>query len=249
MNNPVTSLWLIQSEFNNYKLANYRNSPVGGKWVNNFYLQPVLPVNLTKDLSLITRPIITVYQSVPHPTPTGVKRTTDFGDTVLAQVISPMNTDPWIIAAGPTWIFPTAGSDFTGQGKWQLGPAIGGGYISNRMMIAAFAQQWWSIAGDSDRKRTSQMNLLPLVYYFFGDGWSVGYSGNIIADWKAPHKDVWTVPVGLSLGKVVMFGKLPVQIRAAGQYMPVRPDGGTKWNVQLQITPIIPKLIKNPLFQ
>ena len=83
------------------------------------------------------------------------------------------------MAAGPTWIFPTAGSDFTGQGKWQVGPAVGGGYITNKFMIAALAQQWWSFAGDADRKHTNQVNILPLVYCFFGDGWSVGYSGNI----------------------------------------------------------------------
>jgi hypothetical protein len=40
-----------------------------------------------------------------------------------------------------------------------------------------------------------------------------------------------------------------VQIRGAGQYIPIRPDGGPKWNVQLQITPIIPKLIKGTIFK
>jgi hypothetical protein len=249
INNPVTSLWQLQFQFNNYKLETGDSNPESGKWVNNLYFQPVLPVSLTKDINLITRPVITLFQSVPHPTLTGDdERTTAFGDTILATVLSPAGTEPWIVAAGPTWIFPTAGSDFTGQGKWQVGPAVGGGYITDKFMIAALVQQWWSFAGDADRRDTNQMNILPLIYRFFGDGWSVGYSGNILADWKARSDDVWTVPIGLSVGKVIMLGKLPVQVQIAGQYFAVRPEGGPEWNVQLQVTPVIPRLIKKTLF-
>ena len=255
MTNPVTDLWMIQFEFNNFKLEKDALSPVSGKWVNSLYFQPVLPVSLTKDLSLITRPVVTVYQSVPYPTgisPTGVVKTdrkTAFGDTILAQVVSPKLPEPWIFAAGPTWIFPTAGSDLTGQGKWQLGPAVGGGVVTPKYMVAGLVQQWWSFAGKDDRKSTSQMAILPLVYAFWGDGWSVGYSGQIQVDWKARHGDRWTVPAGLALGKVVKFGILPVQIRAGAQYIPIRPEFGPKWNFTLQITPLIPRLIKNAIFE
>jgi hypothetical protein len=250
ISNPVTSIWQLQFQFNNVKLESGDLNPVSGKWVNNLYFQPVMPVSLTKDLNLITRPVITLYNSVPHPTATGgTERTTTFGDMILATVLSPAHTEPWIFGVGPTWIFPTAGSDFTGQGKWQVGPAVGGGYITDKFMIAALVQQWWSFAGDADRRDTNQMNILPLIYRFFGDGWSVGYSGNILADWKASSGEKWTVPLGLSVGKVVMFGRLPVQVQIAGQYFVERPTGGPKWNVQLQVTPVIPRLIKKTLFQ
>ena len=138
ISNPVTSIWQLQFQFNNVKLESGDLNPVSGKWVNNLYFQPVMPVSLTKDLNLITRPVITLYNSVPHPTATGgSERTTTFGDMILAQVLSPAGTEPWIWGVGPTWIFPTAGSDFTGQGKWQVGPAVGGGYITDKFMIAA----------------------------------------------------------------------------------------------------------------
>jgi hypothetical protein len=249
ISNPVTNIWQLQFQFNNIKLESGDLNPVSGKWVNNLYFQPVMPVSLTKDLNLITRPVITLYNSVPHPTATGgSERTTTFGDMILATVLSPAHTEPWIFGVGPTWIFPTAGSDFTGQGKWQVGPAVGGGYITNKFMIAALVQQWWSFGGDSDRENTSQINILPLIYRFFGDGWSVGYSGNILADWKAPSGEKWTVPLGLSIGKVIKFGMLPVQVQIGGQYFVERPEFGPKWNVQLQVTPVIPRLIKKTLF-
>ncbi len=250
ISNPVTSIWQLQFQFNNEKLESRSLDPLSGKWVNNLYFQPVLPVSLTNDLNLVTRPVMTLYQSVPYPTATGsVQRTTTLGDTILATVLSPAHTEPWIWGVGPTWIFPTATSDLTGQGKWQVGPAVGGGYITSKFMVAALVQQWWSFAGDADRKRTNQMNVLPLIYSFFGEGWSVGYSGSILADWTARGSDVWTVPLGLSIGKVIKIGILPVQVQVGSQYFVEKPQGGPKWNFQLQVTPVIPRLITKTLFQ
>jgi hypothetical protein len=61
---------------------------------------------------------------------------------------------------------------------------------------------------------------------------------------------VWTVPVGLGLAKVVKLGRLPVKLQLAVQYMPVHPRiSGQEWNVQVSITPVLPKLIKGVLFQ
>jgi hypothetical protein len=122
LSNPITSLWSLTFQFNNYRLEN-------GQWNNNLQFQPVLPVSLTKDLNLITRPVIPLYNSVPHETAPGeFDRTTGFGDIILLELLSPAHTGHWILGAGPTFIFPTATSDFTGQGKWQAGPAFVVGY-------------------------------------------------------------------------------------------------------------------------
>jgi hypothetical protein len=245
ISNPVTSLWQLQFQFNNLELEDGNGFPTDGEQVNNLYFQPVMPVSLTKSINLITRPVITVYNSVPYPTgPSSTERESTFGDMIMANVLSPAGLEPWIVGIGPTWIFPTAGSDYTGQGKWQVGPAGGAGYITKKFMVAAFAQQWWSFAGDDDREETSQLNLLPLIYYFFESGWSVGYSGTILADWKADAGEKGTVPLGLSVGKVAFLGRLPVQFQVAGQHFVERPTGGPEWNVQFQVTPVIPKLIR-----
>jgi hypothetical protein len=94
------------------------------------------------------------------------------------------------------------------------------------------------------------MNLQPIASIFFGDGWNIGYSGNILANFNATPGDVWTVPIGLGVGEVVKFGRLPVKLQLAVQYMPVHPRIlGQEWNVQVQITPVLPKLIKGTLFE
>ena len=77
------------------------------------------------------------------------------------------------------------------------------------------------------------MNLQPIATYFLGEGLSIGYSGNILANWTAAPGSVWTVPLGLGVSNVVKFGKLPVKVGIAGQYMPIHPEAfGQQWNMQ-----------------
>lgn len=241
--NPVANLWSLQFQFNNFQLTNDR-------WNNNLNFQPVMPVSLTKDVNLITRPVIQVYNSVPYTDSLGnEQRTTNFGDWTQLELFSPAHSGHWLLGLGPTFIFPTAGSVYTGQGKWQAGPAVVVAYMTKEYILGVFPQQWWSFAGDPSRPDTKQMNLQPIINFFIHGGWNVGYSGNILVNWEAPSNNRWTVPIGLGVGKVVKFGRLPVKISLAGQYMVTQPDPvGQRWNVQIQLTPVLPKLIKGTLF-
>jgi hypothetical protein len=242
--NPVANLWSLQFQFNNFELTN-------GLWNNNLNFQPVMPISLTKDINLITRPVIQIYNSVPYETSTGAgARTTNFGDWTQLELFSPADSGKWLLGAGPTFIFPTAGSVYTGQGKFQVGPALVVAYMTKKYIIGVFPQQWWSYAGDPTRPNTSQINIQPIANLFFEGGWNVGYSGNITASWKAPGDNRWTVPIGIGVGKVVKFGRLPVKLGLAGQYMVVQPDPvGQRWNIQLLLTPVLPKLIQGTLFE
>jgi hypothetical protein len=250
--NPVTSVWSIAFQQNNYLLE------IEGKkdrWNSNLIFQPVMPVALTKNWNLITRPVVTLINSAPHPNPHNpaeIKRTTGFGDTVFMEMLAPTPklVEKWLLGIGPTFIFPTASSDFTGQGKWQIGPAAVLGYLSEKWIVGAFVQNWTSFAGDDNQPDTNQMNLQPFAAYFLPGGWSIGYSGNILANWKADSAgDVWTIPIGIGIGKVVKLGHLPVKIALALQYMVHQPDNfGQQWNIQLGVTPVIPNLIKGNLF-
>ncbi len=202
LTNPVSSIWSISNQFNNFELNN-------GQWNNNWNFQPVMPVSLPKDLNLITRPVMPFYNIVPHETSSGeFARDAGLGDLALLELLSPAHSGNWVLGAGPTAIFPTATSQFTRQGKWQLGPSVVVGYLTKQFFIGVFPQQWWSIGGEHGRPDTNQMNLQPIATLFFGEGWSIGYSGNILADWTAPSEDVWTVPVGLGLGIAVLIARL-----------------------------------------
>jgi len=252
MTNPTSNLWYLNFQQNNYRLD--MGEDQGDRWNSNLNFQPVMPVALTEDYNLVTRPVIPLFISQPHPNsenPTEVDRTTGLGDITLMFNIAarPHLSGNWLLGLGPTFIFPAASTDATGQGKWQVGPSGIVGYLSKNWILAAFVQQWWSFAGDDSRASTNWMNLQPIATYFLHDGWSIGYSGNILANWEVNGDNRWTVPIGLGVSKVVKFGKLPVKITLAGQYMPIHPDElGQKWNIQLTFAPVIPQLIKGTLF-
>jgi hypothetical protein len=137
----VSSLWSISNQFNNFELNNGQRS-------NNWNFQPVLPLSLTKDWNLITRPVMPFYNIVPHETAPGqFARAAGLGDLALVELLSPAHSGNWVLGAGPTFIFPTATSEFTGQGKWQAGPSVVVGYLTKKFFLGVFPQQWWSIGG------------------------------------------------------------------------------------------------------
>jgi hypothetical protein len=51
LTNPVSTIWSLSNQFNNFMLAN-------GHWNNNWNVQPVVSVSLTKDWNLTTRPVM-----------------------------------------------------------------------------------------------------------------------------------------------------------------------------------------------
>ena len=69
---------------------------------------------------------------------------------------------------------------------------------------------------------------------------------NILIDWKADSDNKLTLPVGIGVGKLFKFGRLPIKFILQGQYAVIHPDDfGQRWNIQLQIVPVLPSLIKN----
>lgn len=252
LTNPVSSIWSLQFQQNNFRVSPGHGE--SGRWSTNLIFQPVMPVAINDDWNLITRPVLPLFVSQAHPEvgdPSHPDRSTAFGDITLLNLVSPSPNlvGNWLLGLGPTWIFPTAPSDFTGQGKYQVGPAALAGYLSEKWIAGALVQNWWSFGGEGSRPDTNGMNLQPIAAYFLPGGWSIGYSGNILANWDADRgRNVWTIPVGAQVAKVHKFGKLPIKFSLGLQWIPIQPEEyGQTWNVQIQITPVIPKLVHGNL--
>jgi hypothetical protein len=246
LSNPISSIWALQLQENTYWL----NKP--DRNVANLQFQPVLPLALTDDWNLITRPVFQVVNSTPYVNQSlHLHRVSGFGDTILATLISasPKLAGPWLLGVGPSFIFPTASNSRLGQNKWQLGPAGVFGYLGDKWLAGVFPQQWFSVGGPG-AQTVSQMNLQYFFVCLPGHGWSIGTSPNMLDNWYANKGDnMITFPIGLSVSKVIKIGPLPVKLQIQGQYMPVHPDVfGQKWNLQFAITPVIPKLIKGNIF-
>ena len=246
LSNPISSIWAFQLQQNTYWL----NKP--DRNLVNLQFQPVLPLALTDDWNLITRPVFQVMNSTPYVNQSGnLHRVTGFGDTILATMLSPSPklVGPWLLALGPSFIFPSATNSRLGQNKWQLGPAGVIGYLGDKWLAGVFPQQWFSVGGNGSQT-VSQLNVQYFFTYLPGGGWGLGTSQNMLVNWYANTSgNMLTFPVGLYASKVIKVGPVPVRLQVDGQYMPVHPDAfGQKWNLQLAITPVIPKLIKGNIF-
>jgi hypothetical protein len=251
LTNPISSIWSITFQENTYWL----NMPTGHSDRNQVTatFQPVLPVSLTDNWNLISRPVIPVFNSNPYINDSGnFHRVTGFGDTVFVTMLSPTErlVGRWLLAAGPTFIFPTASNRRLGQNKWQMGPAGVVGYLGEKFIAGVFPQQWWSTGGPGS-STTSQLNLQYFASYFLPDGWSVGTSPSLLVNWNANKSgNMLTFPIGATISKVVKIGPLPIRIALQPQYMPVHPDAfGQKWNIQITVAPVIPKLIKGNVLE
>jgi hypothetical protein len=212
--------------------------------------QPTLPVWLSPEWKLIARPEFTFLEDTPYASHGDVNHAAGVGDTNLDLVVSP-KLGPWLLALGPTFVFPTANLDQTGKGKWQAGPAGVLGYRIPGWLAVLIAEQWWSFAGASERATQNHLNLQYIVSYFVGDGWSVGTSPTIQFDWRASSGNQVTFPFGPTVGKVVKLGGVaPVKLELQGNYIPVHPsDNGARGIIQFNIIPVIPAPIAGPFFE
>jgi hypothetical protein len=98
-------------------------------------------------------------------------------------------------------------------------------------------------------------NLISIPFqnnFYFGvgpnynlpKGWYLTSSPVITADWNAPHRDMWTFPVGAGFGKIVKLGgKLPINLQIAAYDNVVTPRNGPDWQLRAQLTVLLPKAI------
>jgi hypothetical protein len=141
LNNPISSVWNITTQSNMYFYKGDLSSAYRGQFVFNF--QPVLPIPLTKNWTLIPRPVIPIlsnpYIRGVNPATGSLEwsRTGGFGDIALVTLLSP-NIPGVILGFGPTFIFPTAPTHDLGQGKFQMGPSVVLGFISKDWVGGSF---------------------------------------------------------------------------------------------------------------
>jgi hypothetical protein len=246
--NPLSAGWLMQTQQNN----NWVGMPLnmGDRVQSELLFQPLVNAKLTQDWTLFARPVLTLFNSTPFVNPSGRgERATAFGDTVLAFAVAPR---PFFgghltVAAGPTFIFPTASDHLLGQHTWQLGPDLGVVWSGKHFIAFVFPQQWFKIGGGG--AKTNQLSTLWDFTYFFKNGWSIATEPNFLVNWQAPRNQRLTFPIGPQIGKLCKCDHTPTLFQFQFEYYPVHPSVyGPKWNIQLQITPTISPLIKRAIF-
>ncbi len=232
--NPVAKLISVPFQ-NNFNFGIGPNNAV--QYILNF--QPVIPISLNDDWNLITRTILpTINQPSPAP---GIRSAFGLGDLNPTFFLSPAKSKKFVWGVGPTFTLPTATDPLLGTGKWSAGPAAVALYMDGPWVVGALANNQWSFAGWGN-KNVNGMLIQPFVNYNFKHAWYLVTSPVLTADWKASHDNMWVVPIGGGVGKIVKLGKLPINIQLAAYYNVVTPkDFGADWQLRFQVQLLFPK--------
>jgi hypothetical protein len=232
--NPIAKMISLPFQ-NNFNFGIGPNDAV--EYVLNF--QPVIPIGLSEDWNLTTRTILpTVERSSPAP---GIRSAFGLGDLNPTLFLSPAKHGKFMWGLGPTFTLPTATDPLVGHGMWSAGPAAVGVYTSGPWVVGTLANNQWSFEGWG----TEEVNALfiqPFVHYNFKHGWYLTTAPIITADWNATHDEVWTLPVGGGVAKILKLGKLPVNVQLAAYYNAVTPETyGADWQLRLQFQFLFPE--------
>lgn len=233
--NPVASLISVPFQNNtNFNYGFYERTQ------NILNIQPVIPVQLSKGLNLITRTIAPIiWQPVGKD-----ETTTGLGDINLSLFFTPANSGKVTWGLGPIFVLPTATDRVLGQGRWGAGPSFVILTQPTPWTFGILTNGVWSFAGQYDRNDYSSFLFQYFITLNLPNGWYVNSAPIISSSWsKVGDKWTtpnWTVPFGAGAGKLHRFGKLPVSISVAGFYNAVKPDYAPDWQLRAQMSFILP---------
>jgi hypothetical protein len=240
--------------------------PLTEKW--NLVTRPIIP--------FITAPKIDVPTSLFGDCPgncdskppdklglSGISasRENAWGDIVVWSMLSPSEPpklpdgSSFVWGLGPSFRFPTATEDQFGSEKYSMGPSAIFLRLpppEGRWTLGLFQQHHlWSIGGNSDRERvkTSQFQYIYWYSLPIEKEVSVGAFPMINVNWEADNDDKWSVPLGLGFSTTFFVGPMPMRIGAEVDWYVVSPDNyGPKYMFKFFVVPVIPRLIKEPIF-
>lgn len=271
MDNPISELMAVWNQFDAIEAHFPRTRLYDERdlWAYRYQFMPTIPAPLGErwnwvsriDLSVVSVPLKSevgrLFQFDPgnnlrpdDTLPTDLDpfgRTTGLGDIAYVGLVGPkelpkVGDSKLFLAAGPTMIFPSASEDILGQGKWQAGPALAAGFLTEHWRLGVFPQQWWSFAGDDHRSAVSQLNLQYFLYYAPTPEWEIGMSPNAFVNWNAPSGNQVTFPVGLGVHHLFNIGKLPVSMGIEANYSVIHPSDlpGSRWDIRFTFMPLLP---------
>jgi len=246
--NPIGNMISLPMQNNTY----FDVGP-SGEWANSFQFQPVYPVNFGK-VNLVNRAIIPINylasQEVTVPAREQIQD--DFvtfetdsvfglGNITWQGFISPAKPGKLIWGAGPVLQIPTNTDDRLGTDKWSAGPGFVALAMPGKWVLGVLGYNIWSFAGPSDEDDVNSLLFQYFVNYNIANGWYLTSAPVITANWEEDSSQRWTVPLGGGIGRLVKFGKQPVDFKLQTFWYAEKPDNGPDWSLQIQVKLLFPK--------
>jgi hypothetical protein len=229
--NPVADLVSLPFQFNFNNGGALRDQT---QMVLNF--QPVIPIHLGSKLNLITRPILPIIST---PGSDG-RRDRGLGDMQLQTYFAPAGKGALMWGVGPLISFPIATVPAFVTGSWGLG--AGGLFVVTHgpFVVGALVNQVWNVKDNDGRPRVNAFSTQPFFNFNFGAGWAVGLAPTITASWDADKENTWTLPLGASITKTLVFDKQPMVIGVQYYRNVIRPDAAPANQLRLVLNFLFP---------
>ena len=228
--NPIANMYSLPFQ-------NNTTFGVGGDRISNtLNVQPVVPIGLGSKVNLIVRTIIPIV-SVPDFSEPEKTSVTGLGDISVSLFFAPTKAGKWIWGTGPVLDLPTSTNEMLGFGEFNIGPSVIALQFKGKWVYGFTANNTWSVAND----RVNKLYFQYFINYNLPKAWFISWQPVITANWKAEKGEQWLVPFGANVGKIVRFGKQPVNLQGGVFYNGIKPTGAGDWQTRFQINFLFPK--------
>jgi hypothetical protein len=250
--NPVANIISLPFENNAY----FDVGP-SGKRMYTMNIKPVYPTPVGENLNLINRVVAPVIylegQDEKDLTPDqvidaggsfvfpGTSNEFGLGNIQYMAYFSPAKPGKVIWGLGPVLELPTNTDSALGTDTWSAGPAAVVLTMPGNWVVGVLAQNIWDFAGDSDEPDINKSTLQPIINYNLNAGWYLSATTTMTANWEADSGDEWTVPLGGGFGRLIRFGKQPVDFKLMSYWNVEKPQFGADWSMQFTVKFLIPK--------
>jgi hypothetical protein len=231
--NPVASLISVPIQTN----SDFGIGPLeGSRFTTN--VQPVLPIKLSDDLTLITRAVIPI---ISQQNITGVgNKETGLSDVVLSGFFSPTPKPGGLIwGFGPAFLVPTATDDFLGTKKFGVGPtAVALKQSKGGITMGALVNQIWSVAGDSDRADVNQFFFQPFLVKNWPSGAGVSAIFEFTQNWEGKTTTLMFNP---NVSGITAVGKQKVSFSVGPKFDVIGPsETRNNFGIRAQVAFLFP---------
>jgi len=232
--NPVAAMISLPIQ-GNYQ-PNLGANDKGSQWLIN--VQPVIPFELNDDWNLISRTIIPLISKDTGVA--GQDRINAVGDIVQSVWASPkaLTENGWIWGAGAAFLLPS--DTKLSARKWGAGPTALALKQDGPWTYGGLFNHIWSVGGsDAVTSNVNQTFVQPFLTYITPQAVTIALNTESIYDWE---NDQWTVPVNLTVTKVMKIGSQIVSVGGGVTYWAEAPENGPEgFGVRLLFTFIFPK--------
>ncbi|EHM02630.1 hypothetical protein HMPREF9946_00899 [Acetobacteraceae bacterium AT-5844] len=229
LQNPIAALINVPFQ-NNF---DFDGGPSGDGFNYTVNFQPIVPIRLTDDWTLVTRTIV----PFSHTERYFPDHEHGLGDITQSFFLSPRVSAPGLtVGFGAAFLYPTATNDQLGSRQWGAGPTAIAVQQKGAWTFGLLANHLWNISDSGSRgtrERLNQTLAQPFISYTFGGGFSLIATSESTYDWTARQ---WTVPIGGGFTQLVKIGELPVNLGLQARYYPEAPSTYAEWGVRFVAT-------------